>query len=67
MGLPRESGETAMEALEMITGLVLRPMQGPLSFEHTVRIFALRNAPWDGKARAAEYESDVRAGRVPRL
>ncbi len=54
-------------ALEAFTGMILRPMQGPLSFEDTVRIQALRNAPWEGKARAADYEADLRAGRVPRL
>jgi len=54
-----------MEALEMFTGLVLLPMQGPLSFEHMVRISALRSVS-GGKALADTYESDVRAGRLPR-
>ena len=54
-----------MEALEILTGLVLRPMQGPLSFEHMVRISALRNVS-GGKSLAETYEADVRAGRLPR-
>lgn len=56
-----------LAALEAFTGMILRPMQGPLSFEQQVRIDALRHSPWDGKALAEAYEADLRAGRVPRL
>ena len=57
----------SITALEAFTGMILRPMQGPLTYEQTVRLSALRHAPYEGKALAATYEADLRAGRIPRI
>lgn len=56
-----------MEALEMFTGMVLRPMQGPLPFAQELELMTLKNTPWDGKALAESYETALRMKRTPRL
>jgi hypothetical protein len=56
-----------MEALEMITGMVLRPMQGPLTQAQEQELRTLKNIRLEGKALAERYESDLRAKRIPRI
>ena len=56
-----------MDALEMLTGLVLRPMQGPLTQEQEQELATLKCVRWEGKALAERYESDIRAKRIPRI
>ena len=56
-----------LAALEALTGMILRPMQGPLTHSQEIQLMTLKHAPWDVKARAADYETNLRAGRVPRL
>ena len=56
-----------LAALETLTGMILRPMQGPLTHEQEIRLMTLKNTPWDGKALAATYEADLRARRVPQM
>ena len=57
----------SITALEAFTGMILRPLQGPLTHEQEVRLMTLKNAPYGGKALAAIYETDLRAGRVPQM
>jgi hypothetical protein len=57
----------ALTALEAFTGMILRPMQGPLTHAQEIKLMTLKHTPWEGKALAATYEADLRAGRVPRI
>lgn len=56
-----------LQALEAFTGMVLRPMQGPLTHSQEQHLMTLKQVRWDGKALAERFESDLRAGRTPRL
>lgn len=44
-----------------------RQMQGPLTQQQEQELMTLKFVRWEGKALANRYESDVRAGRTPRL
>lgn len=44
-----------------------RQMQGPLTQQQEQELMTLKLVRWEGKALANRYESDVRAGRTPRL
>lgn len=53
----------AVKAFEALTGVILRPMQGPLTFAQICAMQRLASDRWEGKRLAQVYESEIRAGR----